>query len=224
MTLAAAILFASISLTLMGAGVSAQSTRQSDSAAAAQQQTPPSETAPDTKKRSTQRSGNKAAASKRKTSDAKGVADPKKPAAAANCDPTPSAAGPAGSTTATGSSDPGNAQAPSSPETPKDCPPAKIVVRQGGISEQSIQLAGGSSGVEAKQKLESTNQMLEETEQNLKKAAGIQLSEVQQGSISQIRQFVDQSRSALAAADYERARTLAWKAKVLSDELLNPQR
>ena len=66
--------------------------------------------------------------------------------------------------------------------------------------------------------------MLSATEDNLKKAASIQLSSDQEGSVSQIRQFIDQSKKALASADYERAHTLAWKAKVLSDDLVNPKK
>jgi len=97
-------------------------------------------------------------------------------------------------------------------------------VRQGGIAEQSIQLAGGSAGGDTTQKRQSTDQMLLATEENLKKVAGIQLSGVQQSSVSQIRQFVNQSKSALVAADYERAHTLAWKAKVLSEDLVNPKK
>jgi len=97
------------------------------------------------------------------------------------------------------------------------------VVQQGGITEQSIQLAGGSATTEAAQKRESTNQMLTATEENLKKVTVTQLSAAQQNSVSQIRQFVDQSRKALQSADFERAHTLAWKAKVLSDDLANPK-
>lgn len=97
-------------------------------------------------------------------------------------------------------------------------------MKQGGITEQSIQLAGGSPGAETTQKRESTNQMLIETEENLKKVAGSQLSAAQQNSVSQIRQFVNQSKSAMASADYERAHTFAWKAKVLSEDLVNPQK
>lgn len=66
--------------------------------------------------------------------------------------------------------------------------------------------------------------MLKETEDNLKKAAGIELSAEQQNSVSQIRQFVKQSKDSLVAADFERAHTLAWKAKVLSDDLVNPKK
>jgi hypothetical protein len=97
-------------------------------------------------------------------------------------------------------------------------------VHEGGVTEQSIQLAGGSSGGETTQKRQSTNQMLTATEENLKKAEAIQLSAAQQNSVPQIRQFVEQSKKALQAADFERAQTLAWKAKVLSEDLVAPQK
>jgi hypothetical protein len=35
---------------------------------------------------------------------------------------------------------------------------------------------------------------------------------------------VDQSKVALADGDVERGRTLAWKAKLLSDDLVTPQK
>jgi len=65
--------------------------------------------------------------------------------------------------------------------------------------------------------------MLGATETNLKKVAGQQLSLNQQASVTQIREFMEQSKTALAAGEMERARTLAWKAKLLSDDLVKPQ-
>jgi len=64
---------------------------------------------------------------------------------------------------------------------------------------------------------------LQDTETNLKKLSGQQLSTAQQATVTQIRQFVDQSKAALTAGDVERAQTLAWKAQVLSDDLANPK-
>ncbi len=96
-------------------------------------------------------------------------------------------------------------------------------MRQGGITEQSIQLAGGSSD-QATQKRDTANKMLAATEGNLKQVAGHQLSAAQQDSVAQIRQFVDQSKSALADGDLERAQTLAWKAQLLSEDLIKPQK
>ena len=64
--------------------------------------------------------------------------------------------------------------------------------------------------------------MLAATESNLKKISGQQLNSSQQDMVSQIRQFMAQSKAAVDDGDMERARTLAWKAQVLSEELVKP--
>ncbi len=66
--------------------------------------------------------------------------------------------------------------------------------------------------------------MLETTQANLKKIAGQQLSSNQQDMVNQIRQFMDQSKAAVDAGDLDRARTLAWKAQLLSEELVKPEK
>lgn len=106
---------------------------------------------------------------------------------------------------------------------PTNCPPPKIVVRHGGSTEPSIQLAGGPGGNDDSQKRDATTQMLGTTENNLKKLSDQQLSESQQDSVRQIRQFMEQSKTALASGDSERARTLAWKAELLSEDLVKPK-
>jgi len=108
------------------------------------------------------------------------------------------------------------------PSASKNCPPSKIIVRQGGTSEPSIQLAGGASGDQAATQRDATNQMLGSTDANLKKLAGRTLSANQQDMVNQVRQFMQQSRTAIDAGDLERARTLAWKAQLLSEELVKP--
>ncbi len=127
----------------------------------------------------------------------------KKRAAPTSCGPTPATTPP---------SDP--------PAEPKPCPSVKVIVRQGGATEPSIQLAGGD---QAAQKRDAANQMLGSTESNLKKLTGQPLNAAQQDSVAQIRQFVIQSKAAIEAGDMERARTLAWKAELLSEDLLKPQ-
>jgi hypothetical protein len=64
--------------------------------------------------------------------------------------------------------------------------------------------------------------MLAATEANLKKISEQQLNSNQQDMVTQIRQFMQQSKAAVADGDLERARTLAWKAQLLSDELVKP--
>jgi hypothetical protein len=103
------------------------------------------------------------------------------------------------------------------------CPPAKIVVRQGGTTDSSIQLAGGSRN-QSSQAGATANPMLDATEANLKKLEGRQLTSTEQDMVTQIRQFIEQSKTAVTAGDVERARTLAWKAQTLSEDLVKPEK
>ncbi len=97
-------------------------------------------------------------------------------------------------------------------------------MRQGGASEPAIQLAGGPAGDQATQQRNSANQMLAAADENLKKMAGRQLAANQQDMVNQVRQFVDQSKAATATGDLDRARTLAWKAQLLSEELTGAEK
>jgi hypothetical protein len=82
-----------------------------------------------------------------------------------------------------------------------------------------VQLVGGGGGDQTR----STNQLLESAQENLKKVDGHELSSTQQDSVTQIQQYVQQSKTAAAAGDSDRAHTLAWKAQLLSQELIKPQ-
>lgn len=108
-------------------------------------------------------------------------------------------------------------------EPSKKCPPPKIVVNQGGATEPSIQLAGGPATGQASEQKNAAIQLLGTTEENLKKISGRQLSSDQQETVTQIHQFMQQSKAAAANGDSERARNLAWKAELLSEDLVNPQ-
>jgi hypothetical protein len=143
-----------------------------------------------------------------------------------DCDPAPAA------TSAPASSDPptktpadssasGSATAAAKPPAtpPTNCPPPKIVVQQGSTEETAIQLVGGDA---TSHQRDAANQMLAATDANLKKIDGTQLSSSQKDIVTQIRQFMDQSKKATAAGDTEQAHTLAWKAKTLSEELIAP--
>jgi hypothetical protein len=134
----------------------------------------------------------------------------KKKVTASNCNSTTSQGAP--------SSD-SSGHPPSNAST--NCPPVKVIVKQGGTSSSGIELAGGTTGNQASNQRDA-NQMLGTTESNLKKIAGQQLSSDQQDMVKQIRQFMEQSKAAVADGDLDRARTLAWKAQVLSEELVKP--
>jgi hypothetical protein len=140
---------------------------------------------------------------------------------------TNSASSPTSSTTASAGTPPeaGHTSTQTSgSQASTNCPPPKIVVQQGGTADPSIQLAGGPNPDQAAQKRDAVNQLLAQTDQNLKKTTELQLSADQQDTVAQTRQFMEQSKTALAIGDFERARTLAWKAEVLSENLVNPQK
>ncbi len=138
--------------------------------------------------------------------------------------PDPAASGSSASNSTGASAAPaGSAAPPTAATASTNCPPTKVIVRQGGTSEPSLQLAGGDVGNKASRERATANQMLEQTEQNLKKLEGRSLTTNQQDVVNQIRQFMEQSKGAVTAGDLDRARTLAWKAQTLSDDLLKPQ-
>lgn len=116
---------------------------------------------------------------------------------------------------------PTDAAAPSASQTATPCSAPKKIIRNGGSSEPSIQLSGGAAGQQAMQQ-RSTEQLTAATEENLKQIAGRQLTAAQQDMVAQIKQFMDQSKSAISAGDPERGRNLAEKAHLLSEELLKP--
>jgi hypothetical protein len=132
----------------------------------------------------------------------------------------------AGQTTASGkSAGSGNGSASNSGQAKtsgsSNCPPSKVIVRQGGTSEPAIQLAGGDDSSKTRG---DAAQNLATAEANLQKIAGRDLTPGQRDMVTQIGKFMDQSKAATAAGDVERARTLAWKAQTLSEELVNPQK
>jgi hypothetical protein len=85
-----------------------------------------------------------------------------------------------------------------------------------------VQLKGDATAEQASQERSTTGQLTAATEENLKKIAGHQLSSSQQDTVNQIRDFLEQSRKAIAAGDLERSHNLAMKARLLSDELVKP--
>lgn len=110
---------------------------------------------------------------------------------------------------------------PASSTPPKPCPPTRKVIREGGSDEPKEQLTGGTNVDQASEK-SSTEQLAAATEENLKKAAALQLNPSQQEMVNQIKQFMEQSKAAVAAGDVERGHNLALKARLLSDELVKP--
>ena len=177
------------------------------------QETQPSVQTPSTKTSAGTKSGVKRHTHRKKTTAAPCVMSSASPA-------------PAKSTPENTAADPAVPKSSQTATTPpaKDCPPPKIIVRHGGTKEPSIQLAGGPNADQSAEKRGAINQLLEVTDQNLKKTSAMQLNSTQQGTVTQTRQFIDQSKAAMADGDFERARTLAWKAQLLSEDLVKPEK
>jgi hypothetical protein len=158
---------------------------------------------------------------RKKTKAADAAPDP-----TANCTP-PAASSPAvvdANTThnAPPSNAPNSETPANSTPAPPNCPPEKKIVHDGGTTEPPIQLVGGPGGAQASQQRDTTDQLLGSVENNLKKVAGRQLNSSQQEMMTQIQQFIEQSRAAVAAGDMERGHNLAMKAHLLSAELVKP--
>jgi hypothetical protein len=103
----------------------------------------------------------------------------------------------------------------------KPCPPPRKVIRNGGSDEPTVQLTGGTTAEQAVHQ-RSTEQLTAATEANLKKIAGRQLNPSEQEMVSKIKQFMEQSKTAIAAGAPGRGHDLALKAHLLSDELVKP--
>jgi hypothetical protein len=98
--------------------------------------------------------------------------------------------------------------------------PRRIVVHEGGVSEPSAQLAPGMSPEQASHQRQNAEQLLAGTEANLKQLAGRSLTSGEQETLGQIHNYMEGARSALQDGDTQRARTLARKAHLLSDDLV----
>jgi outer membrane biosynthesis protein TonB len=96
------------------------------------------------------------------------------------------------------------------------------VVHRGGAAEPTTQLAPGITGEQAAQQRQNTNQLLASTDASLQKLSGRQLTKDEQDTVTQIRKFMEQVKTADAAGDLQRAYKLAVKAHLLSDALAKP--
>jgi hypothetical protein len=97
---------------------------------------------------------------------------------------------------------------------------AKVVVRNGSTPDPEVQLSPGMSQEQASHQRQNTTQLLTNTEANLKTISVRQLNANQQDVVKQIRTYMDQAKEAITSGDLPRAHNLAFKAHLLSNELL----
>jgi hypothetical protein len=104
--------------------------------------------------------------------------------------------------------------------TTKPAATSKKVVKNGGTADPAAQLAPGVSNEQASRQRQSTTELLATTDTNLKQLASRELNKTQQDSVSQIRKYMEQAKTADEAGDVQRAQNLASKALMLSDDLV----
>jgi hypothetical protein len=105
------------------------------------------------------------------------------------------------------------------PATPAGTDPNKTVIRNGGTTEPTVDLSPSVNERQASLKLDETNKRLAVADANLKTIVGRQLSASQQDTVRQIKNYMEQAKTAAAGGDVQRAYNLAVKAKLLSAEL-----
>ena len=98
----------------------------------------------------------------------------------------------------------------------------KTVIRKGGTGDTTVQLTPAVNEADASREREATKQLLTSTDANLQKLSSRQLSKDQQDTVTQIREFMQQAKTADSKGDLERASKLAAKAHLLSEALANP--
>ena len=105
----------------------------------------------------------------------------------------------------------------SAPEISK---PRKVIVRNGGTAEAISQLAPDMSTDQASHSRDATNQLLASAESNLRVASTRSLNEEQKAIVDQIRVFMEQSNAAVKSGDLQRGHNLAFKALLLSKDIV----
>jgi hypothetical protein len=68
--------------------------------------------------------------------------------------------------------------------------------------------------------IQKADDLLAGTESNLQRISERTLNATQQETVKQIHQYMDQARKAMGEGDLDRGRNLAFKAHLLSDDLL----
>jgi hypothetical protein len=123
----------------------------------------------------------------------------------------------------------GNAQAKNTqppaqaPDSPPTSPTTTAEIRppvNPANAAAAVAIGPDVSSPEAARDRQSTTQLLDTTEKQLKGVDGKGLSADQQAMLAQIRTYITQSRKAITDGDYERASNLAKKAQLLTDELM----
>lgn len=96
--------------------------------------------------------------------------------------------------------------------------PSKTVVTNGGTGEPRIAISS-EEGQRQAARVRETNRLLDAADLNLKDVAVRGVTASQEGTVKQIRSYMDQAKAAVNSGDLERAYTLANKANMLAADL-----
>jgi hypothetical protein len=102
--------------------------------------------------------------------------------------------------------------------------PHKIVVPEGGAKEPPAQIAPGLAPEEADRDRRDAEQWLSSTDGDLELLSDRTLNPQQQETVAQVRSYLVGARSALKEGDLRRAHTMAFKAHLLSDDLVKHEK
>jgi hypothetical protein len=140
-------------------------------------------------------------------------------APAASAAPSGTQAGATPGTHATGGAARHHAASKRAASSAPTAAPKKIVVREGGADEPTTQIVTGMAPEEAERERGEAELILSTTSETLKEIAPRPLDAGQQEVVSQIHNYMKDSRVALKEGDIPRAHTLAIKAGLLADDL-----
>jgi outer membrane biosynthesis protein TonB len=97
-----------------------------------------------------------------------------------------------------------------------------VVVKNGGTTDSQGQISSPASNQQTTQQLKNTDTLLSAANTNLQKISGKQLNPGQQDMVTQIHNYIRQSKDAAKNGDVQGANNLAVKAHLLSEELVKP--
>jgi hypothetical protein len=95
-----------------------------------------------------------------------------------------------------------------------------VVVRNGSTNEPTVKLTPAETEKQTSNQIQNVNQLLAGADANLKLISSRTLDSTQQETVKQIRSYMDQARKAIDSGDVEQGRNLAFKAHLLSDDLV----
>jgi hypothetical protein len=96
------------------------------------------------------------------------------------------------------------------------------VISNGGTADRQGQISYSATDQQTLEKRKNTDALLTDTATNLKQISGKQLNPSQEDMVKQIHNYMARSKDATTNGDVQGANNLAFKAHLLSEELIKP--